>query len=96
MDFVHVHVEKRREHRRVTARTDGAAFVIAEAEVRGEMALAGDGLDGAIENIHEALRVFAMRVAAHRRFIDGDFAAAGFDQRFEFGATMGSSASVSA
>jgi hypothetical protein len=46
--------------------------------------LPDDRLDGAIENVHETLWVFAMRVATHRRFIDRDLAATGSDERFEF------------
>jgi hypothetical protein len=52
----------------------------------GEMALTNDRFDRAIENIDEPLRVLAMGVAAHRRFIDRDLRATGPDKSFELGA----------
>jgi hypothetical protein len=49
-----------------------------------EPATTDHGGDGAIEDLDEALRVFPVRVATHRGLIDGDLAAAGFDEGDEF------------
>ena len=49
------HAEERREHRRVAPRRDGAALVVAEAEVRREPRAADDRLDRAVEDVDEAL-----------------------------------------
>ena len=68
------------KHRRVSPRADGAALVVAEAQVRGKPAAADDRLDGAIEDVDEPPRVLAMGVAAHRGLIDGELGAAGLDQ----------------
>lgn len=50
---------------------------------------AGDGLDGAVEDVHKAARVFFVGVAAHAGFIDADFAAAGGDEGLEFAPDYG-------
>jgi hypothetical protein len=84
MDFINVEIEEGGEHRFVNARTDGASFVVAEAEVSRQAAFANDRFDGAIENVHKAAWIFAMGLAVHRGFIDGDLSAAGSDQIGQF------------
>ena len=82
--FIDVELKEGREHGGVLARTDRAGFVIAEAEVGGEVTLPHDRLDGAIEDLDESFGIFLMGVAAHRGFIDGDLAAAGIHEPHEF------------
>lgn len=84
VDFVEMEVEEGREERGVAAGADGAGFEVAEAEVGTEAAAAGDAFDGAVEDVDEAAGVFAVAVAAHGRFIDGDFGAACGDEVDEF------------
>ena len=79
VQFVHVEFEEVGEHRCVLAQPDSVPLVIAETKVRGQAAHAGDRLDGAVENIDEPHGVLLVRVAAHRRLIDGDLLAAGGD-----------------
>src|SRR5436190_7255556 len=92
MNFVHVHVEESREHRGITPRPDRAAFVISEAKVCGEMALADDGFDSPIEDFHKAFRVFLVRVATHGWLIDGYFPAASRNEGFQFAPHQGQQA----
>jgi hypothetical protein len=89
VDFVDVKVEESGEHGCVTAEPDRAAFVVAETEVSGEAAASDDGFDGAVEEVDEAFGIFDVGVAAHGRFIERDFVAAGFDEGFEFGSNDG-------
>jgi len=84
MNLVDLHVKKCGEHRRVFALADGVALVVAKAQMRREITLADNRLNGAVKDVDEALRVFAMRVARHRRFIDCDLPATFADERFEF------------
>src|SRR5262245_62432954 len=49
-----------------------------------EAASAGDRLDRAVEDVDEPMRVFAMRVTAHRRLVHCDLATSGLDQRDQF------------
>src|SRR5206468_10329958 len=89
VNLVDRQLEERGKHRRVTARPNRARLVIAEAQARRKPALADNGLDGAVENVHEAFRILLVRVATHRGFIDGDLVAAGLDQPFELHAHDG-------
>jgi hypothetical protein len=89
VDFVGVEFEETWKHGGVAAESDGAAFVIAEAEVCGETTAADCGFDGAIKDVDETGRIFEVRVTAHGRFVDGDFAAAGFSEGIELGADDG-------
>ena len=86
MNLIHVQVEKRGKHRRVSPQTDRAAFVVAKAQMRREMAPTDNGLHRAIENINEPFWIFAVGVAAHRRFVDSDLRATGPHEGFELGA----------
>ena len=82
VNLVDVHLKKGRKHGRVATETDRMALVVAKTEMRRQPASAHDGLDGAIEDVDKAERVFAVGVAAHGRFVDGDFVAAGGDEGF--------------
>src|SRR5207248_867613 len=61
MDLVNLEVKKSREHRRVTAQPHRVAFVVAETKVGGEPAAAHHRLHGTVENVDEAIRIFAVR-----------------------------------
>ncbi len=89
MDFVHVEIHKIGEHRGILARADGPPLVVAEAQVRGQAALANHGSDRAIKDVHKAFGIFLIGVATHGRLVHGDLGAARFDQRFQFGAHDG-------
>src|SRR5207302_9477216 len=80
-----VELEEGREHRRIPPRADGAALVVAEAEVGREPAPPGERTDGAVENVDQARRVLAVRVAAHPGLVDRDLQAAGLDEGLELG-----------
>ncbi len=84
MDLVDLQIEKRRIHGSVSARRDGAAFIVAEAEVRGEPAAPANPRYRPVEDVDQSRRIFAMRVAAHGRLVDTDLGAACGDQRFQF------------
>ena len=86
MNLVDLQIEKRRIHRRVSARRDGAAFVVAEAKVRGEPAAPANPRDRSVEDVCQSRRIFAMRVTAHGRLVDTDLGAARLDQRFQLAA----------
>src|SRR4051794_29752317 len=80
VDFVEGEIKKSREHGTIDARPHGAGFVVSETQMSREPALANNRRDRAIENVDETTRIFAMRITAHRRFIDGDFTTAGGDE----------------
>src|SRR5258707_8107742 len=60
MNLVHAQVKKGGEHGGVTARSHGPAFEIPETKVSRKAAFAVDGLDRAIENINQLLRILPM------------------------------------
>ena len=65
VDLIRSKIEERREHGRISSRPDRARLVIAEAQVSRQTALAAHGFHCTVEDIDEALRVLAVRVAAH-------------------------------
>lgn len=73
------------EHGCVTTLSNRAALVVAETEVRREAAATDDGFDGAVEEVDETFGIFQVRVATHGRFVECDFMATCFDERFKFG-----------
>ena len=75
MDFIKRHPKESREHRGILARTDSSCFIVSEAKVRADAGLAEHGFDGAVEDVHEALRVFLVRVTTHARLIHADLRA---------------------
>ena len=89
MDFVHQQIVERGKHGRVAARTDRAALEVSETKMGREPATTVDRVHRAIENIDEPLRVFAVRIATHGRFIDANLLAACSDQCHEFIADNG-------
>src|SRR6266849_2988468 len=84
MHFVYGEFEKCREQRCIPPQTNRAAFVIAKAKVSRKAAPSEDRLDGIGEDLDEAASIFAVRVAAHGGFIQGDFAATDLHQLLEF------------
>lgn len=87
--LVALEIEERREHRSDLSRADGAALVVAEAEVGADAGAAGDRFHGAVEDVDEPPRVLPVGVAAHAGLIDADFGATGRDEVFEFGSDEG-------
>ncbi len=85
VDLVDIEVEEGGEHRGVLSWPDGAAFVVAEAEMGGETAAADGGGDGAIEDIDEADWILTEGVAAHGGLVHRDLRAAGVEQAGELG-----------
>ena len=73
MHLIAVQFEEGGEQWRVFAPADGVAFEIAKAEVRADACLAVAAAHGAVEDVHEALGVLAVAVAAHARLIHADF-----------------------
>src|SRR6266700_7414308 len=84
MNLVDVKIEEDREHGRIAARRDRAAFVVPETQMRAEAAFPHGGLHCPIEYVQEAFWIFAIRVAAHRRLIDRDLLASSRDACFDF------------
>src|SRR5215510_6977570 len=84
MNLVDLDLQKRREHRLVGPLADSAGFVIAKACMCREAASADYGIDRSVEDVDEPMRVFAIRVTAHRRLVHCDLAASGLDQRDQF------------
>src|SRR5260370_24012442 len=82
--FIHRQVEERRKQRGIPPGADGAPFVIAKAKMRGKSAPACDRLDRLGEDLNKTARIFPVRVAAHRRLVECDFAATALHQLLEF------------
>src|SRR5262249_39156980 len=57
------------EHRSISAPRHCPALVVAEAEVRAQVAPSAHRLDRAVERLDEPIQVFAIGVAAHRRLV---------------------------
>ena len=85
VDLVDVDAEEGGEERRVLPGRDGATLVVAEAEVGREPRPSGDRGDRAVEEVDEPLRIFSVRVAAHRGFVDRDLRAARIRKRRQLG-----------
>src|SRR5580765_4879884 len=80
MHFIHGQFEECREQRRIAPQTHRAALVIAETKMSGKAAPSENRLDGFGKDLNEAPRILAVRVAAHRRLIKCNLAAASMDQ----------------
>ena len=65
MHLVTRELEEGREHRREPTRADGTRLVVAEAQVRADARAPGNRPYRPVEDVREAVRILAVRVAAH-------------------------------
>ena len=82
--FVDVQIKEIGQHGFDTPIPDRPPLEIPEAQVCAEKAFPGNRRHGPVENIDETPGVFPVGIAAHGRFIHGDFLASGGDQRLQF------------
>src|SRR5262249_47313049 len=84
ISLIDLDTKERRNHRFICSLANRARFVVSEAGMRRETAIAYDRLNRAIEDVNEPIRVFAMSVATHRGLVHGDLAASRFEERYQF------------
>src|SRR5690606_965215 len=85
VELIRLELEKGGKHGRVTPVADSATLVVSKTEMRRQPSATDHRLDRAIEDIDEAARILAVRVAAHRWLVDRDLARARLDQPIELG-----------
>src|SRR5215468_2223445 len=83
MDLIDWQIEERGKQWRVPSRTHGAALVVAKTKMCGKPAASHNRLYRLGENFNKAMRLFAMRIAAHGRLIQRDLPASSLYQSLE-------------